>query len=414
MKLNAGLHLACISNVHRGETWEETFESLKKHTLPLRERVCPSQPFGLTLALTHRAARELSEGAALFEFLRWLAHNQCYIVALDGGPVRSFRQAPVRELVYEPDWASPERLAYTNLLFDLLARLLPEGITGNVATLPGSYKVFHVHADQLRAIRNMLWHCLEHIARVSEQTGRNLCLSLEPEPLCLLESSGETIQFFDRMRAEHPRDPRLAEHLSVNYDTCHFAVEFEEPQDALLCLQQHGIKVANIHLSSALKAHGRAEARAALAALPDDGYLHQVVIRHPDGERVIYPGLREALATEPEENEAGSSGEAGTSEWRVHFHLPLHSPPVAPFDNTHDHILTTLDLLMENPGLCSCLQIKSEAWDMLPEALRSADLPGRLGFEYDWLLTGLVERGLANPRADALAHTPGSSAGAII
>ena len=86
-------------------------------------------------------------------------------------------------------------------------------------------------------------------------------LGLEPEPLCLLESSGETIQLFDRLRIEHPRDPRLAEHLGVNYDTCHFAVNFEEPQNALPCLCQHGIKISKIHLSSALKVQPTAETR---------------------------------------------------------------------------------------------------------------------------------------------------------
>ena len=38
MKLNAGLHLAYTTNVHRGETWAEAFDSLKNYTLPVRER----------------------------------------------------------------------------------------------------------------------------------------------------------------------------------------------------------------------------------------------------------------------------------------------------------------------------------------------------------------------------------------
>ena len=90
----------------------------------------------------------------------------------------------------------------------------------------------------LQVIRENLWHCVEHIAKVSERAKCKLHLGLEPEPLCLLENSGETVRFFDQMRSEHPRDPRLAEHLGVNYDTCHFAVEFEEPQNALSALTQ--------------------------------------------------------------------------------------------------------------------------------------------------------------------------------
>jgi len=65
MRLNHGLHLAYCTNIHRGETWRETFDSLKNHTLAVRERVCPKKPFAIGLRLGNRAARELSEPAAL-------------------------------------------------------------------------------------------------------------------------------------------------------------------------------------------------------------------------------------------------------------------------------------------------------------------------------------------------------------
>jgi len=39
--------------------------------------------------------------------------------------------------------------------------------------------------------------------------------------------------YFDRLRAEHNNDPRLHHFLGVNYDTCHFAVEFEEAAEAI-------------------------------------------------------------------------------------------------------------------------------------------------------------------------------------
>jgi hypothetical protein len=264
MRLNHGLHLAYCTNIHRGETWRETFDSLQSHTLAVRERVCPQKPFAIGLRLSNRAARELSEPDILLAFQRWLAQKNCYVFTINGFPYGQFHGIRVKEQAYLPDWTSPERLAYTNLLFDLLAKLLPAGVSGSVSTLPGSFKGFHLHPDALKTARNNLWYCVEHIARLSEATGRKLHLGLEPEPLCLLESSGETIRLFDRLRIEHPRDPRLAEHLGVNYDACHFAVNFEEPQNALLCLQQHGIKISKLHLSSALKVHPAAETREAL------------------------------------------------------------------------------------------------------------------------------------------------------
>src|SRR6185437_4323206 len=327
------------------------------------------------------------------DFQRWLGKNQCYVFTINGFPFGRFHGAKVKEYVYSPDWTSPERLEYTNLLFDLLARFTPEGVEASVSTLPCSYKGFPLRGEDLKRIRDNLWHCVEHIARLSEQTGRKMHLGLEPEPLCLLESSGETIQFFDRMRADHPHDPRLAEHLGVNYDTCHFAVEFEEPQNALGCLIQRGIKISKLHLSSALRVRPTAKTREALAAYAEDVYLHQVVVCRGNGQRFIYRDLDEALAGETAEDLTQENMEA--SEWRIHFHIPLYSPPTELFNTTSDHIQGVLDLLAANPGVCSHLEMETYTWEVLPENLKDRDVVEQIAAEYDWTLENLRERGLA-------------------
>jgi hypothetical protein len=393
MRLNHGLHLAYCTNIHRGETWRETFDSLKSHTLAVRERVCPKKPFAIGLRLSNRAAHELSEPNVLLEFRRWLAQNDCYVFTINGFPFGQFHGIRVKEQVYLPDWTSPERLAYTNLLFDLLAKLVPGSVEGSVSTLPGSFKGFHLHADALKVIRQNLWYCVEHIAHLSEETGRKLHLGLEPEPLCLLESSGETVQLFDRLRTEHPHDPRLAENLGVNYDTCHFAVNFEDPWSAIPCLRHHGIKISKIHLSSALKVRPTPEARRALAAFAGDVYFHQVVIRYPDGQRFIYADLNEALVSEPHARE-GVAAES-LPEWRIHFHIPLHTPTAPPFETTNDHLLVVLDLLAKDPKFCSHLEMETYTWEVLPPELKSRSVVEQLAAEYEWMLPQLAERGLS-------------------
>ena len=410
MQLNHSLQLAYCTNIHRGESWAETFFSLQHHALAVRDKVCPQKPFAIGLRLSERAATELSDRAALLEFRRWLGQHACYVFTINGFPYGQFHGARVKEQVYRPDWTSPERVGYTNLLFSLLAELLPPEIEGSVSTLPGSFKGFHPSAEALKTIRQNLWRSVEHIARISAKTGRKLHLGLEPEPLCLLESTAETIHFFDHLRAEHPRDERLAEHLGVNYDTCHFAVEFEEPQNALACLVNHGIKISKLHLSSALKVAPTPEAREALTNFADDVYLHQVVARDPDGNRTIFTDLPDALAfanrqlaatTPPAQPvSAPDPGEAGVGhwplpEWRIHFHIPLHAPAAPPFENTNDHLLGVLDLLAGSPKLCTHLEMETYTWEVLPPEFKSHSVVDQLAAEYEWTLAELKTRGLA-------------------
>jgi hypothetical protein len=57
-------------------------------------------------------------------------------------------------------------------------------------------------------------------------------------------------------------------------------------------LQNAGIKISKIHLSSALKTKATKEAREALKNFADDVYLHQVIARGADGKlkfSAIYP-----------------------------------------------------------------------------------------------------------------------------
>jgi hypothetical protein len=392
MQLNHLLHLAYCTNIHRGESWPETFFSLQNHALAVREKVCPHAPFAIGLRLSQRAAVELSNPATLLEFQRWLGKNSCYVFTINGFPYGQFHASRVKENVYRPDWTSPDRVAYTNLLFDLLAQLLPPDIEGSVSTLPGSFKEFHPDAAALKTIRQNIWRSVEHIARVSSRTGRKLHLGLEPEPLCLLENSAETITFFDQLRTEHPKDERLSEHLGVNYDTCHFAVEFEEPQNAFASLVNHGIKISKIHLSSALKVSPTPAAREELKKFSDDIYLHQVIARDNSGRHTIYRDLPDALA-----DATSSFGirHSELPEWRIHFHVPLHAPTALPFVNTNDHLLGVLDFLSGNPKLCSHLEMETYTWEVLPPELKSQNVVDQLAAEYGWTLARLKERGLA-------------------
>ena len=388
MKLSHGMHLAYCTNIHRGENWRQTFDSLNEYTLAVRQRVCPNRPYAIGLRLSDEAARELSEKTALLEFRRWLDEHNCYVFTINGFPFGRFHGGRVKEQVYAPDWTTNERVEYTNRLFDLLARLLPEGIEGSVSTVPCSFKPFIKTPAQARALRDNLWRCVEHIAKLSERSGKQLHLGLEPEPLCYLETSEETVAFFDALRADQPNDPRIDRHLGVNYDTCHLAVEFEEPRDVIDRFRQHGIKISKLHFSSALKVRPTAVVCAALKAFADDIYFHQVIARSAEGGITRYQDLDVALA------QPSAFNHHPPDEWRIHFHIPLHSKPTPLFDTTADHLLGVMDLLKEDPGLCSHLEMETYTWEVLPPELKNRNVVDQLVAEYEWTLARLVERGV--------------------
>jgi len=408
MRLPHGQHLAYCTNIHPAETWPETLAALEQHTLAVRARVCPNQPFGIGLRLSDQASRQLSQPSELAGFQRWLERHDCYVFTLNGFPFGRFHGGPVKERVYLPDWTSPERLEYTNRLFDLLAQLLPEGVAGSVNTLPGSFKEFITTPAQSAAIRGHLHACVKHIEQVSARAHRPLSLGLEPEPLGLLETTRETVEFFDRLRDEYPGDSRLDEFLGVTYDTCHLAIEFEDPAEALALLQSHRVKISKIHLSNALKLRIAESGRAVpaliqrrdaaatldgglrieeLAPFADDIYLHQVVARSAaGGELHRFRDLGDFL---------NPKFEIRIPQWeeaRVHFHIPLHTPPGGMMDNTSDHLLGVLDVLQANPGLCSHLEMETYTWGVLPHALRSRSVVDQLAAEYDWCLRELRRR----------------------
>ena len=386
MKLSHGLHLAYCTNIHRGENWAETLDALQRYTLAVRQQVCPDQPYAIGLRLSDLAARELSAPGTLQAFQQWLAEENCYVFTINGFPYGRFHGTRVKEQVYRPDWTTVERLEYTNRLFDLLVQLLPEGVEGSVSTVPCSFKEFITSDTQAAQMRANLWKCVDHIAALSERTGKGLHLGLEPEPLCYLETSAETVDFIEQMRQDRPGDPRLARYLGVNYDACHLAVEYETPRDAIDRFRQHQVRISKIHLSSALRVQPTAQVREALKAFADDIYFHQVIERDAVGAVRRYRDLDVALRE--------ASGKGPETEWRIHFHVPLHSQATAVFENTSDHLLGLMDLLAEQPAMCSHLEMETYTWEVMPPALKNRSVVEQLVSEYHWTLDQLGRRGI--------------------
>ncbi|MGA4577539.1 metabolite traffic protein EboE [Limisphaera sp. VF-2] len=386
MKLQKGLHLAYCTNLYRGDTWAETWTRLAQHLPRIRERIAPDCPLGLSLRLSGRAARELADPPTLLSFRKWLEQQHAYVFSVHSFPCGHFRDRTVEPRVFVPDWTSPERTAYTNMLCDLLVQLLPPGVEGSISTLPGAVKGAFYSEEELALIRHHLWQCIEHLSRICERTGRIIRLALEPTPYCLLETSGEVIEFFLQFRREHMNDSRLIEFLTVAYDAVHFAVEYEDPGAVVSAFREHHIKLGKIQLGVALRVCPSPELCEFLEPLRETDYHHHVVAWLPDGQRILYRTLAEARL-------AVRAGLPAV-ECRIHLHAPLHCPDGEWFLLTQDHVLTLLDLVAAEPSLCRHLEIETQTWEVLPPEHRQRTLPDQIAADYAWVLTRLNERGV--------------------
>lgn len=397
MQLGHGIHLGYCTNIHRGETWTETFEALKEYTLRVKAQVCPDRPYGIGLRLAADAAKELRSGKGEMQrFQKWLDEHDCYVFTINGFPYGTFHGERVKEQVYVPDWTTQERLDYTCLLFDILSELLSAGMAGSVSTLPGSFKEFITDdVTQCAMMVKNLLKCHRHIESLRKKTGHDLHLGLEPEPLGYFETSVETVDFFGRLkegaRLEGLNEDRVLRNIGVNYDTCHLAIEFEQADQALGRLKAAGIRISKIHLSSALCLQATPEARERLKDFEEGVYLHQVVVR--EGAEVVrrFRDLPDALDFA---EQAEQSGDTVGDEWRVHFHVPVHTQPEALFADTRDHILATMEVLAADPDLCSHFEIETYTWAVMPEVMRAGDVVDQIVREYDWCLNEFNVRGL--------------------
>jgi hypothetical protein len=375
-------HLAYCTNIHPAESWAETLGVLQEHTLKVRDKVIRGdEPYAIGLRLSALAARELMEEDNLPLFQDWLSSQNCYVFTINGFPYGAFHGTRVKENVYLPDWSSTERLVYTNQLFNIISRLTPEGVEGSVSTLPGSFKAFK--ADESSIFAN-LETCARHIEDLSEQTGRDLHLGLEPEPLGHFENTRDTLAFFDRLLGQSDDPDLLLRRVGINYDTCHFAVEFNDCRESLEAFRDAGLRISKVHLSNALAFDlDNPDAMRAIAQFDEPTYLHQLITNGGERRR-FFTDLPEALTLLQEPPIMTE----GHQEARVHFHIPLYADPATPLRSTKSHVSELLAYRRAQPDFCSHFEIETYTWGVLPNDLQKP-IVDQIAEEYRWVLSQL-------------------------
>lgn len=353
------------TNIHPGESWDEVLQNLHTHMLRVKKAVSPVDLFPVGLRLSNRASFEIDEKESA-GFNEWCRMHNCFVPTINGFPYGSFHSSRIKEKVYLPDWRSQDRVEYTNRLADLLDVWLPQKIRGSISTVPAGFKD-HVAKEDLRLIRQNLMKVLEHLDRLKQKSGKEIILSLEPEPGCLLETTTDVINFFEQMK--FPED--LKDSIGICFDCCHQAVEFEYPGKSLSLLSEADIKIGKIQVSSALCSMNNV-APEALEKFSEPCYLHQVVIRQADGTLKRYNDLPAALR-----NHRQSAGD----EWRVHFHIPVFLDKVDIYGTTR-YLIEEVISLAENNIL---LEVETYTWNVLPPELQTETAADSIIREIQWV-----------------------------
>jgi hypothetical protein len=215
---------------------------------------------------------------------------------------------------------------------------------------------------------------------MADHSGIDLHLGLEPEPFGHIENTEETLAFFEKLTRDDGSGA-VARRLGINYDACHFAIEFDDARRSLDQLRAAGIRLSKIHLSNALAIDPRdADAVAAIRGFDEPVYFHQVIARRGDGGLARFADLPDFL----------SAPMAGLEEARVHFHIPLDVRPPAPLGSTSGEVQSVIAWCHENPGVCSHYEIETYTWAVLPESMRRP-VEDQIAAEYRWVLAKLPQ-----------------------
>jgi sugar phosphate isomerase/epimerase len=375
-------------NVHPGEAWSDNLATLRTTVLAVRDLVSPGKPFGLGLRLSAAAAATLHDPANLAELSAFLTSEDLYVFTVNAFPFGRFHGGPVKENVYAPDWRSPQRRDYTDQVATILAALIPAGGTGTISTVPLSWKPWIHSPAALDPILDHLTDSVAHCAAIATRQNRDILLALEPEPGCLLETTAETIAFFNdhlftrgatllaaKTGSSQSAARDIIRHtLGVCLDTCHAALQFEDPAESLRQYEAEKIRVPKIQISSALRTDASPQSLAALRPFCEPVYLHQVKARTPSGKILSWPDLPEALEALPT---------AGAEEVRIHFHVPLHFTRSGPLNSTAS-LLTPEFLAQIQSNPLTHLEIETYTWDLLPPSLRSTSIEKSIAAEFAW------------------------------
>lgn len=409
-------HLAYSTLVHQGDTWEEMSESIETFAPAVKARVSPDAPYGLSLRLSAASAETLTaDPDERVRFRRWLDDHDMYVFTVNAFPYGPFKGRVVMEQVYEPDWFTEDRVRYTMQVADILAEITPPSVAPSIQSAPLAFRPKVASDDDVDRLTENLLRVVSHLIDVERRTGRRVKLALEPEPFCFLETTEETVRYFQDHVWSGDGIGRLARltglpasevvglvrrHLGVVFDICHQSVQFEDIAASLRLLRDSGVPIFKFQAAAALWVpEVTAEAIDALTPFTDTIYLSQTT-ESRDGKLTRRLNLSDAI-------DAWRADPTGRREWRTHFHLPIFLAELGGLGTTRPGIEAGLAVHADTP-VSDHLEVETYTWDVLPAHLKTGDITEYVSRELDWMRDTLMGTVVHDGPAPEISGIPGS------
>tara|TARA_R110002072_G_scaffold24211_1_gene82670 strand:- start:5 stop:1270 length:1266 start_codon:yes stop_codon:yes gene_type:complete len=379
------VRLAYCMNLHAGDDLDAIRSGIREVTLPLRDRLAKGKTFGVGAYLPEPVATRLgSDPGAADGFATWLADEGLDAFTFNAFPFGGFHRPGLKERVYAPDWRDTERLRYTREVARAAraidARRADRRGHISISTHPGSYGAWVDGPQDLTACAEEMGAMVQELQVIARSGGPEIVLSLEAEPRA---SAGDTIELAEFLTVARIRiakrlvevglsktdaDAAASRHLGTCLDACHAAVQFEDPEQAV-ARSRFGGRLGKIQFSSALElvdpeAHPRGVA--ALLALDEPVYLHQVCGRLSSGEKELCADLPNLAG----DLELGRGHWLDCTAWRCHFHVPVDLDTFEGLGTTHDHAGQLLNAALADPAKWGTdelhVEIETYTWGVLP------------------------------------------------
>lgn len=393
------VRLGYCMNLHAADDVAGVRDGIERIAAPLARRLGGGDAFGVGAYLPDPVARAWDAA----DFHAFVADRGLDPYTYNAFPFGGFHAEGLKAEVFRPTWLESARERFTAAVARTAARRAtpaPEHVS--ISTHTGAFAAWLRGDDDREAIARAFARAAGELARVEEETGTRVVLSLEPEPRSLANDTAELARFYELAR--EPACDELAgrvgaaraeelwrRHVGTCLDACHAAVEFEDPAEAVANATACGHPLGKVQYSSALRLPnpaGDARGRERLFELAEPTFLHQTTGRSPAGlvRALDLPELAERWR-------AGDAELAACDEWRCHFHVPIdRGGALAPDEagglaTTREHSDRLVDHVLAHPeawGVAELhLEIETYTWSVLPGLARGdGDLVDGLAREY--------------------------------